>query len=56
MERVVEELQYSSENLTWVTGQVISLRIATVASEAAAGAACQQSTEPQKYARDRTKT
>lgn len=49
MERVVEELQYSSENLTWVTGQVISLRIATTTTTASKA-------EPQKYARDRTKT
>ena len=52
MERVVEELQYS-ENLTWVTGQVISLRIATTTT---AASMCASKAEPQKYARDRTKT
>ena len=50
----MEELQYS-ENLTWVTGQVISLRIATTTT-AAAASMCASKAEPQKYARDRTKT
>lgn len=51
----MEELQYS-ENLTWVTGQVISLRIATTTTAAAAASMCASKAEPQKYARDRTKT